>query len=131
MHHPTDRITHDGLCYTSHGELAGTRNSSMIQPRRIDLTTHHTMSERSYHSASFRRHITVNKNVLSASLNKTFPSFLPCSQSVVYKSCVTFRTRTFNKGVVGLYKTHTVSQLSQASIACVRRYSKFIQLFTV
>ena len=24
-----------------------------------------------------RRHITVNKNVLSASLNKTFPSFLP------------------------------------------------------
>ena len=25
-----------------------------------------------------RRHITVNKNVLRASLNKTFPSFLPC-----------------------------------------------------
>ena len=24
-----------------------------------------------------QRHITVNKNVLSASLNKTFPSFLP------------------------------------------------------
>ena len=29
MHHPTDRITHTSLCYTSRGALAGTRNSSM------------------------------------------------------------------------------------------------------
>ena len=41
--------TYHSLCYTSHGALAGMRNSSMGQPWRIDLTTHHTMSERSYH----------------------------------------------------------------------------------
>ena len=30
MHHPTDRITHTMVFwYTSHGALAGTRNSSM------------------------------------------------------------------------------------------------------
>ena len=37
--------TYHGLCYTSRGALAGTRNSST--PRRIDPTTHRTMSERS------------------------------------------------------------------------------------
>ena len=50
MHHPTDRITHNhDLCYTSRGALAGTRNSSMGPPWRIDPTTHRTMSELSYH----------------------------------------------------------------------------------
>ena len=34
------------------GALAGTRNSSMGLPWRIDPTTHHTMSERSYHEAT-------------------------------------------------------------------------------
>ena len=29
MHHPTDRITHTSLCYTSRGALAGMRNNSM------------------------------------------------------------------------------------------------------
>ena len=33
-----------GLCYTSRGALAWTKNSSMGPPWRIDLTTHHTMS---------------------------------------------------------------------------------------
>ena len=33
MHHPTDKmIPYHGLCYTSHGALAGTRNSSMGPP---------------------------------------------------------------------------------------------------
>ena len=32
------------LCYTSHGALAGTRNSSMGQPWGIDPMTHRTMS---------------------------------------------------------------------------------------
>ena len=34
MHHPTDRIAHTmhDLCYTSHGALAGTRNTSMGPP---------------------------------------------------------------------------------------------------
>ena len=85
--HKQDR-TYSSLCYTSHGALAGTRNSSMGSPHegsiqrsiapwanalttelhlatlagtrnssvgppwRIDLTTHRTMSERSYHGAT-------------------------------------------------------------------------------
>ena len=46
--------TYHSLCYTSCGALAGTRNSSMGPPWRIDLTTHRTMSERSYHGATSR-----------------------------------------------------------------------------
>ena len=36
--------TYHSLCYTSHGALVGTRNSSNGPPWRIDPTTHHTMS---------------------------------------------------------------------------------------
>ena len=54
MHHPTDRIAHTSLCYTSHGALAGARNSSMGPPWRIDPTMHCTMSEHSYHEAASR-----------------------------------------------------------------------------
>ena len=46
--------TYHSLCYTSHGALAGTRNSSMDPPWRIDPTTHCTMNERSYHRAISR-----------------------------------------------------------------------------
>ena len=46
--------TYHGLCYTSCGALAGTRNSPMGPPWRIDPTTHRTMSERSYHGATSR-----------------------------------------------------------------------------
>ena len=46
--------TYHGLCYTSRGALAGTRNSSVGPPWRIDPTTHRTMSERSYHGATSR-----------------------------------------------------------------------------
>ena len=49
MHHPHRQDnTYHGLCYTSRGALAGTRNSSM------GPMTHHTMSERSYHGATSR-----------------------------------------------------------------------------
>ena len=47
--------TYHGLCYTSRGALAGTRNNSMVPPHEsIDPTTHRTMSERSYHGATYR-----------------------------------------------------------------------------
>ena len=47
--------TYHGLCYTSRGALAGTRNSpNGSTPWRIDPTTHRTMSERSYHGATSR-----------------------------------------------------------------------------
>ena len=46
--------TYHSLCYISRGALAGTRNSSMGPPLRIDPTTHRIMSERSYHGATSR-----------------------------------------------------------------------------
>ena len=46
--------TYHCLCYTSWGALAGTRNSSMGPPWRINPTTNRTMSERSYHGATSR-----------------------------------------------------------------------------
>ena len=53
MHHPTDRITYHGLCYTSCGALAGTRNSSMGPP----------------HEGSIRRPITPWANTLTTELH--------------------------------------------------------------
>ena len=47
-------VPQTGLCYTSRGALAGTRNSSMGPPCRIDPTTHRTLSEPSYHGATSR-----------------------------------------------------------------------------
>ena len=46
--------TYHSLCYTSCGALAGMRNSCGSTPWRIDLMTHRTMSERSYHRATSR-----------------------------------------------------------------------------
>ena len=46
--------TYHGLCYTTRGELAGTRNSSMCPPCGIDPTTHVAMSECSYHGSTSR-----------------------------------------------------------------------------
>ena len=43
--------TYHGLCYTRCRALAGTKNSSMGSPWRIDPMTHHTMNECSYHRA--------------------------------------------------------------------------------
>ena len=46
--------TYHSLCYTSRGALPGTKNSSVGPQWRIDPTTHHTMSERSYHGGTSR-----------------------------------------------------------------------------
>ena len=43
----TQDSTYHGLCYTSRGALAATRNSSIGLPWRIDPTTHRTISKRS------------------------------------------------------------------------------------
>ena len=48
--HRQDSIYH-GLCYTSHGALAGTRNSSMGPPWRIDPTIHEQMGSGKPHTA--------------------------------------------------------------------------------
>ena len=47
--HRQDRTYHS-LCFTSCGALAGTRNSSVGPPWRIDPMTHRTINECSYHS---------------------------------------------------------------------------------
>ena len=47
-------ITYHGLYYTSHRALAGTRNSSMGPPRRIDPITHCIRSKHSYHRCTSR-----------------------------------------------------------------------------
>ena len=52
MHHPRPDSTYHSLCYTSRGALAGTRNSLVGPPWMIDLTTHCTISKRSYHEAT-------------------------------------------------------------------------------
>ena len=49
--------TYHVLCYTSRGALAGTRNSSMCPPWRIDPTIRRTTSERSYHGVTSRSYL--------------------------------------------------------------------------
>ena len=60
--------TYHRVCYTSCGALAGMRNCPMVPPWRIDLTTHHTMSERSYHRATSRSQ-NISSNLVS--INQT------------------------------------------------------------
>ena len=51
--HRQDNIYH-GICYTSRRALAGTRNSSMGPPHEGSIRRYHrTMSEHSYHGATF------------------------------------------------------------------------------
>ena len=78
--------TYHGLWYTSRGALAGTRNSSMGPPWRIDPTTHRTMSERSYHGATSRSSTITNK------LNK-FRSQPLHSMTLLYFNLTTFNTQ--------------------------------------
>ena len=75
--------TYHGLCYTSLEALAGTRNSSMGPPWRIDPTTHRTMSECSYHGATSR---SLKMNVWASNL---VPALLrmPSSRLLVCRHC--------------------------------------------
>ena len=46
--------TYHGLCYTSHGALAETRNSSIGSTMKDRSDDYHTMNEHSYHRATSR-----------------------------------------------------------------------------
>ena len=70
MHHPTDTIC-------SHGTMAGTRNSSMGPPWRIDSTTHHTTSEHAYHGATSCSFLQI---ILQFSVNSNCPTSLHTRQ---------------------------------------------------
>ena len=65
--------TYHSLCYTSHGAVAGMRNRSMGSPWRIDPTTHHTMSKRSYHGATSRSQHMIKDNIDSERENPLLP----------------------------------------------------------
>ena len=69
--HSRQGNTYHDLCYTSHGALAGTWNSSLGPPWRIDLTINRTMSERSYHGArpTSRSSLLTRHNYDSISMN--------------------------------------------------------------
>ena len=68
MHYPIDRIAHITVLVTSHGALAGMRNSSMGPPRVIDLTTHCTMNGCSLnfkvHLLGRKKGVSVPRNIL-------------------------------------------------------------------
>ena len=64
--------TYHGLCYTSRGALAGTRNTSMGPPLRIDLMTHRIMSERSYHGATSRSNTYRSQCLVFTNLRTSF-----------------------------------------------------------
>ena len=81
MHHPTDRIAHTTAFVTPVMEHWLEREiAQWVHPMkdRSDDPSHHErmLLPRRYISLP-RHHITINKNVLSVSLNKTLPSFLP------------------------------------------------------
>ena len=71
--------TYHSLCYTSRGALAGMRNSSDGLPRRIDSTTHCTMSEHSYHGATSRSHSVTKSFNRPASLQPCVTTVVICS----------------------------------------------------
>ena len=88
--------TYHSLCYTSCGALAGMRNSSMSPQWRIDPTTHHTMSERSYHRATFRSLIDLTARMTAvpyksgglgnSSRKQRYWSAFSCTQTIVHLS---------------------------------------------
>ena len=71
--------THHSLCYTSHGALAGTRNSSMGPSRRINLMTHRSISERSYHRATSRSLLDCARWMYCTKMWWTVSIHWPCS----------------------------------------------------
>ena len=79
---PHQDNTYHGLCYTSHGALAGTRNSSMGPPRRIVPMTHCIMSEHSYHGATSRSRTATNNKKLQ-DIFRIFNN-IKCHESIEY-----------------------------------------------
>ena len=63
--------TYHGLCCTSRRALAGTTNSLMRPPRRIDPNTHRTMSERSFYGATSRSQVGGGRDSILTILTKT------------------------------------------------------------
>ena len=127
MHHPTDRITHvyHGLCYTSRRALAGTRNSLMGPPWRMDPTTHRTMSERSYHGVTSCSQSTI---LMTPVIN-----WVVClAQKVLVVTLLEVSEREREEGVValhlpiGLLKTRsgleTVSRCEPNTYQPIRRW---------
>ena len=62
--------TYHSLCYTSHGALAGMRNSSMDSPHEGSIRRHRTMSERSYHGATSRSQVRERGGIITTTFTQ-------------------------------------------------------------
>ena len=109
--HRQDKTYHN-LCYTSHGALAGTRNSPIGQPWRIDLTTHHIISKRSYHGAtsrspSWNKQLSYNWLKVIIFINTMLRAYWLISQQVFFIHCHrnVFFNETHNVFHLQLYGT--------------------------
>ena len=89
--------TYHGLCYTSHGAQAGQkRNSSMGPPWRIDPTTHHVMSERSYHGATSHSYNIPLKTIRHTDKeNPLMPLHVSNKQTSTVKNNITAQDRDY------------------------------------
>ena len=68
MHHPTDRIAHTTTFVTTVVvHWLERKIAHWVHPMKINPTTHHTMSERSYHEATSRSE-QWNKTILKHSV---------------------------------------------------------------
>ena len=62
--------TYHSLCYTSHGALAGMRNSSMDSPHEGSIRRRRTMSERSYHGATSRSQVRERGGIIATTFTQ-------------------------------------------------------------
>ena len=77
MHHPSQDSTYHSLCYTSHGALAGTRNSSISPPRGIDTTIYRTISRHSITNPVYLFHFSAQ---IGSKLSTSCSKILKCSR---------------------------------------------------
>ena len=99
--------TYHGLCYTSGGALAGTKN--MGPPWRINPTTHRITSERSYHWATSRSQW--NRKWLCTDVDGVYEKLVQCGVSglaPVAGMCEDERSCSINEDI-GLASAFTIA----------------------
>ena len=136
MHHPRQDNTYHGLCYTSRGALAGTRNSSMAPLWRIDPTTHRTMSERSYHGATSRSPSVVrNVVIVTTWALAQCLAVLTCvtaGSSMLCRACRAndiqyWMVSPFFRAARPICSSHVLPRLMSVSVACISSNSRSSQ----
>ena len=132
--------TYHGLCYTSRGPLAGTRNSSMGPSWRIDPMTHRTMSERSYHGATSRSRVfkglmgrcnaTTPSSLLLTSNNlETKTNLLSLSDSPEFEVCTISSKISRNKEITRASQVSSTHLVINSQLKWVVHSMHFLCLF--